>query len=72
VTAETVGLRSNDQKSYLTLSAAGEVLRPVDRSPAARIEDLLELEQRARVLGRPDLAEWYADRIIDEMLGGAA
>jgi hypothetical protein len=72
MTAETVGLRSNPRQSILTLSAVGELLHEADRSPAARIEDLLELEHRARVLGDRDLAAWYADRIVDEMLGGVA
>jgi hypothetical protein len=72
VTAEAVGLRSNYPQSDLTLSVAGELLHEADRSAAARIEDLLELEQRARVLGDRDLAAWYVDRIVDEMLGGAA
>lgn len=37
-----------------------------------RFEDLLELHERARALGHHGLAEWYANRIVDEMLGGAA
>ena len=56
----------------LLLSAAGEVPPQADQSPAARFEDLLELHERARALGHHDLAEWYADRIVDEMLGGVA
>jgi hypothetical protein len=43
-----------------------------DRRAVARLLDLLELESRARRLGRRDLANDYADRIVDEMLGGAA
>jgi hypothetical protein len=72
MTTETVGLPPNSLQSILILSALVEVLLPHDRSPAARFEDLLELQQRARALGHRDLAEWYADRIVDEMLGGVA
>jgi hypothetical protein len=41
-----------------------------DRPAVARFLDLLELESRARTLGRPDLADEYADRIIDEVWCG--
>jgi len=72
MTTETAELRSNAIQSILRLSVAGELLHEGNGSAAARFEDLLELEHRARVLGDRDLAEWYADRIVDEMLGGAA
>lgn len=72
MTAEAAGLPQNTPKSYLTLSAAGELLREGDRTVAARFEDLLELRDRARFLGLHDLAEAYTDRIVDEMTGGAA
>ena len=67
--SETVGLPTNTPKTELTLSVAWEVLLEADRSAAARLEDLLELQHRARILGDRDLAAWYADRIVDEMLG---
>lgn len=58
-------------KSELTLSASAEVLLRDDRSAAVRLEDLLELHDRAIARGLPHLAEAYADRIIDEMTAGA-
>ena len=59
-------------KSELTLSEAPEVLLRDDRSAAVRFEDLLELHDRAFARGLFGLAEYYADRIIDEMTAGAA
>jgi hypothetical protein len=58
-------------KSELTLSAPPEVLLPDDRSAAVRLEDLLELHDRAIARGLPHLAEAYADRIVTEMTAGA-
>jgi hypothetical protein len=65
--------------TYLSLSEDPQVLparwgspEPPSPAVAARFEDLLELAERARVLGYHDLAEVYADRIVDEMLGGVA
>jgi hypothetical protein len=45
------------------------VLLPDDRSAAARLEDLLELRDRARVRGYADLVELYTDRILDDAFG---
>lgn len=59
-------------KRYLTLSAPAEVLLPDDRSAAVRLEDLLELHDRAIARGLPHLAAAYADRIVDEMSAGTA
>lgn len=61
-----------DPKSYLTLSAGPEVLLHEDRSAAVRLEDLLELHDRAVARGLPHLAEAYAERIVDEMSAGTA
>jgi hypothetical protein len=56
-------------KSELTLSAVPEVLTQDDRSTADRFEDLLELHELAVQRGLPRLAAYYADRIIDAMVG---
>jgi hypothetical protein len=37
--------------------------------PAYRIEELLELAERARLRGYVDLADEYTDRVIDEVWG---
>lgn len=58
-------------KSELTLSAAPEVLLSDDRSAAVRLEDLLELHDRAIARGLFGLSEYYAQRIVDEMSAGA-
>lgn len=55
-----------------TTATNGTSVMSEDRRAAARFLDLLELESRARARGLPDLADRYADRIIDAMLGGAA
>jgi hypothetical protein len=68
----TVQTPEQAPKTELTLSAAPEVLRRDDQSAAVRLEDLLELHDRAIARGLPHLAEAYADRIIDEMTAGAA
>ena len=44
------------------------VLLREDKAVAARFEDLLELRSRAAARGYHDLAEAYADRIVDEVL----
>jgi hypothetical protein len=59
-------------KSELTLSAAQELDNRSDRTTADRFEDLLELHERALARGLTSLADWYADRIVDEMTAGAA
>lgn len=58
-------------KTELTLSAAPDVLLSDDRSAAVRLEDLLELHDRAVARGLPHLAEAYADRILAEVTTGA-
>jgi hypothetical protein len=68
----TVQTPENHPKSYLTLSAAQELDSPSDRSAAERFEDLLELRDLAIARGLHSLADWYADRIVDEMTAGAA
>lgn len=68
----TVQTPEKDPKSYLTLSAAPQLLTQDDRSAAERFEDLLELHDRALARGLPSLAAWYADRIADEMTAGLA
>ena len=59
-------------KSELTLSEAPEVLLRDDRSAAVRLEDLLELRDRAIARGLVFQAEEYTDRIIDEITARAA
>lgn len=68
----TERLRANSRQTILTLSAAGEHLLEPDRTAAVRLEDLLELHERAIARGLPSLAEAYADRIVHEMTAGAA
>lgn len=55
----------------LTLSARPQVLGfgwgSEDASAAARLEDLLELRDRARARGYDALAEEYTDRIVAEV-----
>jgi hypothetical protein len=68
----TAQIPEKDPKSYLTLSVAPEVGWQSDRSAAERFEDLLELRERAIARGLHRLADWYADRIVDEMTAGAA
>lgn len=67
----TVQTPEKDPKSELPLSAAPEVLLPGDRSAAVRLEDLLELHDRAIARGLFGLAEAYAQRIVDETWGAA-
>lgn len=55
-------------KRYLALSARPEVLTREDRSAAERLEDLLELRDRALARDLPQLAAWYRDRVIDELV----
>lgn len=43
-----------------------------DRPAADRLDDLLELQERAASRGLAHLAEWYGDRIVDEMTAGLA
>ena len=68
----TAPMPEKDPKSELTLSAGPEVLLRDDRSAAVRLEDLLELHDRAVARGLIGLASWYADRIVMAMTAGAA
>ena len=67
----TADLQASRVKSVLALSAAPKVLLQDDRSAADRLEDLLELRDRARVRGYRALAEEYTDRIVAEVIGDA-
>ena len=68
----TVLTPENHPKSELTLSAGPELDLVSDRTAAERFEDLLELHERALARGLPSLADFYADRIVDEMTAGLA
>lgn len=64
-----VRVPEKDPRSERTLSAAPQVHTDEDRSTADRFEDLLELHELAVRRGLPRLADYYADRIIDAMVG---
>ena len=67
----TLQVPENSTNTYLTLSAAPDDGLRSDRSAAVRLEDLLELRDRATARGLTALADEYTDRIIDEMTAGA-
>ena len=58
----------NTPMTELPLAAVPHLLRDEDATAAARLEDLLELRDRARVRGYRALAQEYTDRIVAEVL----